>query len=214
MIPETARATLEAFNVSRESLGRLEIYVETLQNWQRRINLVGKSTTEDIWERHVIDGAQLLRYMPPQPRHLADLGSGAGIPGLILSLAAGHRADLYESNGKKAAFLSDVIRRTGTPARVMAVRIETLANAGPEQLAVDYVVSRALAPLADLLDYAQPFLVTGAKALFHKGQDIDVELTEATKYWKINYQKHPSLTDSKAVILEIEEAVRVGVRKR
>lgn len=210
MIPEPVRQELDRLNVSRESLAGLETYVATLEFWQRRINLIGPSTVGNIWLRHVLDGVQLLRHLPQKPVRLADLGSGAGIPGLVLSLAAGHFADLYESNRKKAAFLDEVIRKTGCPVRTLNIRIETLANI-PMSQPVDWVVSRALAPLPLLLEYTAPFLAQGAKALFHKGQDVDAELTEATKCWKITSHKHPSLTDSKAVILEIEEAVRVRV---
>lgn len=210
MAPEACRLELERLNVSRESLARLEAYVATLVHWQQRINLIGPSTVADIWLRHILDGAQLLPLLPPTPVRIADLGSGAGIPGLVLTLAGGHCVDLYESNGKKVAFLNEVIRRTGCPARTVQTRIETLSLA-PLAEPAEFVVARALAPLNQLLDYASPFLAAGAKALFHKGQDVDAELTEATKYWKIKSRKHPSLTDSKSVILEIEEAVRVRV---
>jgi 16S rRNA (guanine527-N7)-methyltransferase len=210
MVPEACRLELERLNVSRESLAHLEQYVATLEHWQKRINLIGPSTVENIWLRHILDGAQLLPLLPRTPVRIADLGSGAGIPGLILSLAGNHHVDLYESNGKKVAFLNEVIRLTGCPARTVQTRIETLSQT-PVTAPVDFVVARALAPLDQLLDYASPFLAAGAKALFHKGQDVDAELTGATKYWKIKSHKHPSLTDSRAVILEIEEAVRVRV---
>jgi 16S rRNA (guanine527-N7)-methyltransferase len=212
MVPEEVRLQLERLNVSRESFDKLEAYVALLETWQRRINLIGPSTVENIWRRHVLDGAQLMRYLPRHTVHIADLGTGAGIPGLVLAIAGGHRVDLYESNGKKIAFLNEVVRKTHVNARAIHIRIETLATATAIESA-DCVVSRALAPLPLLLDYAAPFFAQGAKALFHKGQDVDAELTEATKYWKIKYQRHPSLTDSKAVILEIEEAHRVRTPK-
>lgn len=208
MVPAGIAAALARLNVSRESLALLETYVNSLELWQKRINLIGPSTTDSIWQRHVLDGAQLLAHLPGKPQRIADLGAGAGIPGLILAIAAGHRVDLYESNGKKVAFLNEVIRKTQCPARSIHIRIESLAAASCLE-PVDFVVSRALAPLPRLLDYAEPFLSRGARALFHKGQDVDAELTQATKYWRIKHQKHPSLTDSKAVILAIEEAVRV-----
>ena len=132
----------------------------------------------------------------------------AGIPGLVLAIAAGLEAHLYESNGKKAAFLREAARQTRTKAHVHAVRLETLRNE-PDLPKVDCVVARALAPLPLLLDYAEPFLAQGAIGLFHKGQDVDAELTEATKYWKIRMTKHASQCDSRGVILEIHEATRV-----
>ena len=199
---------LAAFNVSRESLEKLRVYVSLLLQWQRRINLIGPSTTETIWNRHILDAVQLLPLLSGRVRSIADLGSGAGIPGLVLSLAGNLEAHLFESNGKKAAFLREAIRQTGAEAHVHQVRLESLLKATGVPH-VDAVLARALAPLTQSLEYAQPFISKGARAYFHKGQDIEAELTEATKYWRLSYTRHPSHTDSRGVILEVLEAVRV-----
>jgi 16S rRNA (guanine527-N7)-methyltransferase len=205
--PEASRI-LDRFDVSRESRPRLELYVELLLTWQKRINLIGPATAGVVWERHILDSLQLLPLLPKGTRTIAELGSGAGIPGLVVAIAADLDVHLYESNGKKAAFLREAARRTGTRAHVHMVRLETLRT---EQAlpTVDCVLARALAPLPLLLDYAEPFLARGAVGLFHKGQDIDAELTEATKYWKLKVTKHMSLCDSRGVILEVHEAIRV-----
>lgn len=201
-------AVLDRFNVSRESRTRIESYVALLLAWQKRINLIGPATTELVWERHILDSLQLLPLLPAGTKVIAELGSGAGIPGLVIAIAGGFEAHLYESNGKKAAFLREAARQTGTQAHVHMVRLETLKDE-PSLPKVDCVVARALAPLPLLLDYAEPFLSKGAVGLFHKGQDVDAELTEATKYWKMIYRKHASQCDSRGVILEIHEATRV-----
>lgn len=199
---------LRAYNVSRESLAKLEAYVSLLLQWQRRFNLIGPSTTETIWDRHILDALQLLPLFAGGVRSVADLGSGAGIPGLVLSLAGNLEAHLYESNGKKTAFLREAIRQTGAKAHVHQVRLEDLPKVTgvPD---VDAVLARALAPLRQLLDYAQPFIANGTRAFFHKGQDFEAELTEANKYWRLNFTRHPSQTDSRGIILEVLEAVRV-----
>lgn len=201
-------AMFERFDVSRESGKRLETYVQLLLTWQQRINLIGPATIPFVWERHILDSLQLLPLLPKDTRSLAELGSGAGIPGLVVAIAAGLEAHLYESNGKKAAFLREAARQTRTRAHVHMVRLETL-RAQTDVPAVRCVVARALAPLPLLLEYAEPFLASGAVGLFHKGQDVDAELTEATKYWKMRYSKHASQCDSRGVILEIHEATRV-----
>ena len=208
MTQSDPEALLDRFNVSRESRLKIETYVKLLLSWQQRINLIGPTTVDAVWDRHVCDALQLLPLLPPATRSLAELGSGAGIPGLILAMAAGLEAHLYESNGKKAAFLREAARQTGTRAVVHNVRLETLRGRTdiPE---VQCVVARALAPLPLLLDYAHPFLMKGAVGLFHKGQDVDTELTEATKYWRMNVTKHASQCDSRGVVLEIREASRV-----
>ena len=209
MVLDVHAALLAPYNVSRESQQGLQLYVEILEHWQKSINLVGPSTLNTIWTRHIVDCLQLLPLIGRGPQRIADLGAGAGLPGIVLAIAGGHTVHLYESNGKKAAFLREAVRKTSCPAVVHQTRIEELASA-PDVPAVDFVVSRAFAPLPRLLDYARPFLEQGARALFHKGQDVDVELTEATKYWKMNYNRHPSVTESGAVILEILEARRVS----
>ncbi len=209
MAPIDLEKFLLNFNVSRESRLRLEAYVQLLQTWQAKINLIGPSTADDIWRRHIADALQLKPLMKEGTPVVADLGSGAGIPGLILALAYGLQVHLYESNGKKVAFLREVIRQTKIDATVYQVRLETLEQHLPKALP-QYVTARALAPLAKLLLWSQPLLSRGAIGLFHKGQDVDSELTEATKIWKIGaLVKHPSLTDSKGTILEVKEISRV-----
>ncbi|MFL5260773.1 MAG: 16S rRNA (guanine(527)-N(7))-methyltransferase RsmG [Hyphomicrobiales bacterium] len=205
-VPDTeARRIAERFDVSRESLDRLQVYVDLLAAWNKTINLIGRSTEPEIWNRHVADCLQLLPLMPPGTRAIADLGSGAGLPGLVLAIARPIKAHLFEANLKKAAFLREAARRMGADAEVHAVRIE---EAGA--VAVDAVTARALAPLSELLHLAEPFFKKGAIGLFHKGQDVEAELTEATKSWRIALRAHPSSTDSRGCILEIREARRAG----
>jgi 16S rRNA (guanine527-N7)-methyltransferase len=207
-LAETPEGLARQFNVSRESLDRLMKYGQLLASWQERINLVGRSTASDIWQRHITDALQLiLLFEKPLPR-IADLGSGAGIPGLILAIARPLEAHLFESNLKKAAFLREAVRLTGAAAHIHAVRIEDADTLAPA-IKADIVTARALAPLPKLLAYAQPFFAQGAAGLFHKGQDVDAELSETAKSWSLNVVKHPSMTDSRGCILEVKEAHRV-----
>jgi 16S rRNA (guanine527-N7)-methyltransferase len=199
---------LQSLNVSRESLQKLEIYVQLLLTWQAKINLIGPSTIDDVWKRHVLDGLQLMLLMKPGAEIIADLGSGAGIPGLVLALGGNLKAHLYESNGKKVAFMREVIRQTKCNAEVHQIRLETLEKNMPAKIP-NYVTARALAPLGRLLEWSSPFLTSGAIGLFHKGQDVDSELQEATKSWKIGALKHPSITDSMGCILEVKDIARV-----
>jgi 16S rRNA (guanine527-N7)-methyltransferase len=201
-------AILERFGVSRESGERLETYVGLLLTWQARINLIGSSTRDDIWMRHIADALQLLALLPDNTRTLADLGSGAGIPGLVLAITRPLEAHLFESNLKKGAFLREAARQTRARAQVHSLRIEGAASIAGT-IKAEAVTARALAPLSRLLDYAAPFLQNGAIGYFHKGQDVDAELTNATKSWKLQVEKHPSMTDSRGLILVVKEAHRV-----
>jgi 16S rRNA (guanine527-N7)-methyltransferase len=199
---------LDQFNVSRESLRRLETYVSRLLKWQQRVNLIGASTVEQVWERHIGDALQLLPLMRPDVQNIADLGSGAGIPGLVVAIATGAHVHLYESNGKKAAFLREAVRHTGASATIHQLRIENLRDNPPLPM-VEFVLARALAPLVRLLDYATPFMEAGAIGLFHKGHGVETELAAARQGWNLLYTRHPSMIDSHGVILEVKEARRV-----
>lgn len=190
-----------ACDVSRETLARLELYAELLGRWNRAINLVGKRTLDDLWRRHFLDSAQLLPLLPPldgRPRVLADLGSGAGFPGLVLAILGAGEVHLVESDLKKATFLREVARATGAPASVHAARIESL-----DGLAADVVTARALAPLDRLIAYAAPLLREDGCCLFLKGREAERELTLIDKARKITVDRFPSRSDPEGVVLRI-----------
>jgi 16S rRNA (guanine527-N7)-methyltransferase len=190
--------------VSRETTARLDRFVELLIAWQEHTNLIARSTVPTLWTRHVADSLQLVG-LAPDARVWADLGSGGGFPGLVIACALaqtkGAHVHLVESIGKKATFLRDAVRVTGAPATVHAMRIEDFVDNSPESL--DVVAARALARLPELLAMAYPLLKRGALGLFPKGQDVEVELTEAAKYWKIQSSLSQSRTDSKGQIVMV-----------
>ena len=202
--------------VSRETAARLDRFVELLIAWEKHTNLVARSTIPVIWTRHIADSLQLLD-LAPDAKVWADLGSGAGFPGIVIACALadteGAKVHLIESTGKKATFLREAVQVTGAPAVVHALRIEDFVDNAPES--IDVVTARALAPLPKLLVLAYPLLKRGALGLFPKGQDVASQLTEATKYWKIEYSLIRSRTDEKAQILVVRhlEPVR-AVRPR
>jgi 16S rRNA (guanine527-N7)-methyltransferase len=183
------------------------MFVDLLLAWQPRINLISPASIPLIWERHVIDSLQILPLIPVGTHMAADLGSGSGFPALPLAISSGIEFHLYESNNKKAAFLREAMRVTGCKGRVHPERLEgkVPVHGYPK---VQLITARALASLTELLTLAEPFLKSGAQALFHKGQDVDQELTQAEKYWRIQYTRHPSLTDSQGIILAVQEAFR------
>ena len=202
---------LAPFHVSRETSDRLAHFVALLCERQKQMNLVASSTIPQVWTRHVADSLQLLA-LAPEARRWVDLGSGAGFPGVVIACALadapGAHVDLVESIGKKAAFLTEAVAATTAPATVHHARIEAVAPnlAGH----VDIVTARALAPLSSLLTMINPFMEKGAKALLQKGQDVDAELTEAAKYWNIDYDAVPSQTDPRGRILVVRRLKRRG----
>jgi len=191
-----------AANVSRETLARLKAYASLLEDWNARHNLVSAASLADVWQRHIWDSAQLVRYIPPQARTLADLGSGAGFPGLVLAELLRDRltVTLYESTAKKCAFLEAVRDRLGLDVTVCNTRMESV-----EPAPVDVVTARACAPLETLLSYAQNFAGPDTICLFLKGQNLGAELTQARNSWKIEALEHPSLSDTSGRILEVRE---------
>jgi len=204
---DKARA-LALVPVSRETEARLDSFVDALLRWQSKVNLVAPSTLPELWTRHIADSLQLLS-MAPQACVWADLGSGGGFPGMPIACAlagqTGARVHLIESNVKKAAFLRAAIRATAAPAVVHQERIEKFEETCAE--AVQVVTARALAPLKTLCVQAFPFVAKGAIALFPKGQDVEAELTDAAKYWRIQASRVPSRTspDGSVVVIRALE---------
>ena len=191
------------FPVSRETLERLEAYVALLAAWNRRINLVGATTMGDPWRRHVLDSAQLLPHLPQAARVLVDLGSGAGLPGLVLAILGVPEVHLVESDRRKAAFLREAARITGAPAAIHAQRVETLPR-----LTADAITARAVASLPDLLDIAEPFIGRHSICLFLKGRTAEEELTLAAKSWKMKSRLLPSLSDPGGMLVILEAPQR------
>ena len=200
--------TWQTLGVSRESVARLEILVAVTQTWQSRINLIAPSTLPDIWTRHILDSAQLLPLIHKNTLAIADLGSGGGFPSLVLAAIQPAPVHMFESNAKKSAFLAEALRQMGVEGFVHTQRLEQRKPL-KDLPQIQLVTARAFAPLSGLLGYAEPFFARGATGLFHKGQDVDTELTESAKSWNITAQKHSSLTDSQAVILEVKEIAHV-----
>lgn len=199
-------------HVSRETLGRLDRYVELLLQWQQHTNLIARSTIPHLWTRHVADSLQLLP-LAPDARTWLDLGSGAGFPGLALACALAERPGaavaMVESTGKKANFMREVIRLTGVPAVVHAERIEHFVPRCPTP---DIVTARALAPLEVLFGWIHPLVEKGAQALLLKGQDVEAELTRASKCWKVRATLVPSKTSPDGRILVVRGLEKVSGR--
>ena len=187
--------------VSRETLARLKAYADILTDWNARHNLVAKSTLPDLWNRHFWDSAQLAAFVPPEARTLADLGSGAGFPGLVLAALRPELAvTLFEATTKKCAFLQAAADRMGLSVAIENARMEDLPGR-----TFDVVTARACAPLPQLLEYAHSFVGPNSVCLFLKGQNVGVELTEATKYWNMKVSQVPSQTDPSGAIVTVRE---------
>src|SRR6202790_1893847 len=209
ILPADKAAALALTPVSRETEARLDRYVALLLEWQAKTNLVAPSTLSNLWTRHISDSLQILSLAPSE-KTWADLGSGGGFPGVVFACVLagipGANVHLIERNAKKAAFLREALRVTSAHGTVHLADIGDSVDriTGP----VDCVTARAVAPLHQLIGFAAPLVGQGAKALFLKGQDVEAELTEATKYWKIAPQLISSRTGGHGWIVELDRIER------
>jgi 16S rRNA (guanine527-N7)-methyltransferase len=190
-------------DVSRETLERLTVYLELLLRWQQAINLVGRATLADPWRRHFLDSAQLAARIPAGAASLVDLGSGAGFPGMVLALMGTRGVHLIESDRRKAQFLREVARATGTSVRVHAERVEQIPG-----WRADVITARALAPLPRLLALAERFMTSDSVCLFLKGRSGAHELTEARVSWHMETEMFPSLSEPTGMVLQLR-----GIRR-
>lgn len=199
----------EEFDVSRETSDRMSTYAALLLKWNARINLVSRRSADELWERHIRDSAQLMDHCPENAKMWLDMGSGGGLPALVVAVLAAEkrpslRFALIESDERKAAFLQTVVRQLDLPADVNVERIEDLPPIG-----ADVISARALAPLVDLLAYAERHARDNAICLFPKGRNHEAELTDAKRKWHLECTAIRSRTDPDAVILKIGEFSRV-----
>ena len=202
-------AALTLTPVSHETEARLDRYIDLLLEWQAKTNLVAPSTLPNLWTRHIADSLQLLT-LAPSAKIWVDLGSGGGFPGVILACAlaetSGAMVHLVERNAKKAAFLREALRVTNARG---IVHLSDIGDSVDRIVGrVDCVTARAVAPLHQLIGFAAPLVSQGAKALFLKGQDVEAELTEATKYWNIKPNLHSSRTGGHGWIVELDQIER------
>ncbi|MEP0521615.1 MAG: 16S rRNA (guanine(527)-N(7))-methyltransferase RsmG [Hyphomicrobiales bacterium] len=198
------------FKVPADQMERLARYADLLRDWQKAKNLVSQTTLQSLWHRHISDSYQLLAF-GREEAHWLDIGSGAGLPGIIVALAilkpveSPNRArsvTLLEANGRKCMFLKAVSRETQIPANIINARIEQFSlEKLPET--PDYITARALAPLPKLCGLISRFMGSETVALIHKGQDFASEIEEATKYWDFDVLQHPSRIEDGSVILAI-----------
>jgi len=191
-------------NVSRETFEMYKLFVNHLSHWNKKINLVSKSTISNFWLRHAMDSSQLVRYIPNEAKRCIDLGSGAGLPGLALAIElrdrAGVEVTMVESNGKKCNFLRTLIRELKLPARVIQQRIE--------EETYDVITARALAPLSKLLLISEKFWSADTVGIFPKGMSWEREIEEAKPDWNISIDTPQSITDADARILLVKNLFR------
>lgn len=193
------------FLPNEETMLALQTYAALVEKWNPKINLVAKSTVNDLWQRHIADSVQLHRHLPREAKLGVDLGSGGGFPGILLAILSRqvmpeYKQILVESDQRKSAFLREAIRATGVNAEVKALRIEAIPA-----IKADVLTARALASLTDLLGYAAFHMKQSGVAILPKGAAFAAEYEVANKLWDFSIDFLPSLTDTEARVLRITE---------
>jgi 16S rRNA (guanine527-N7)-methyltransferase len=193
-----------------ERMTDLSLFLERLTEANAVMNLVGPDSLPDFWNRHAWDSAQLLD-LAPQAKTWADLGAGAGFPGVVLAILLkgrpGAHVWLIDSLNKRCKFLQGIVDELELPATVIWGRAEE------QEVSVDVVTARAVAPLEKLLGYAQPYLYRGAQAVFLKGEKAEAELQEARKVWHLDADLSVSRSDPRGRIVTVR-TLRRGPQKR
>lgn len=193
----------EQHNVSRETSQKLAEFVGLLEKWNPKINLVSKTTIPEVWDRHILDSAQLYGLIPPKSTSIVDIGTGGGFPGMVLAIMMHEThpntvVTMIESDMRKCAFLQTTVSQLKINAVIKAQRVESVAPMGAEVL-----TSRALAPLSKLLGFADRHLAASGRGIFLKGENAEAEIDEALASWQFDLQKKTSETSAAAVVLEI-----------
>lgn len=189
-------------DVSRETCEKLDHYVALLTKWQASINLVSPKTISTIWERHILDCAQLLSYLPKTPVRILDLGSGAGLPAVLLAILTDHDIEMVESDTRKCAFMQTALRETNSKATIHNERLEDLSHRS-----ADIITARAFAPLARLLDWTSSQHQEGQIFWLLKGRSVKEELTNLSVSQKVSTKEYESLVSGDGVILRLERVL-------
>ncbi|UWQ79302.1 16S rRNA (guanine(527)-N(7))-methyltransferase RsmG [Leisingera sp. S132] len=204
----SSKELLGSLNVSRETMQRLDVFDKVIHKWNPKINLVSRSSMDQLWTRHIADSIQVFRCVGT-PDHWVDIGSGGGFPGLVVAILAadeapGMKVTLIESDQRKSAFLRTAARECGVPLSVISGRIERV-----EPQNANVLSARALASLEDLIEFADRHLASDGTAVFPKGENWKKEVDKTRQRWRFEMETARSLTEPEAVILKIRGVERV-----
>ena len=188
------------YNVSRETFSQLITYHDLLIKWQKRLNLISPKTIDNIWERHILDCAQLYSFLPNRPCCILDVGSGSGLPGIIVSILTSQNVHLVESDQRKCAFLRTVTSRLNLNTTIHEKRMEKMQTLIP-----DIIIARAFAPIPRLLKLTEKQHHPKLRFLLLKGKDVDSELINLDTWKTLRVtNKHASITSEDGCVLELQ----------
>jgi 16S rRNA (guanine527-N7)-methyltransferase len=188
------------YPISDDEIERLNSFVDLLLEKNENYNLIGKSTIPDLWERHILDSAQLLKYIPNKEVVVGDFGSGAGLPAIILSILGVGEIHLIEKSFRKCEFLSLAAKISKNKIIIHQQKVEEIQN-----LKFGIAISRAFAPLDKLIAIVKPFLKDDGFGIFLKGKTFENEINLAKKNNRFKHESHLSLTSNESRVLIIND---------
>ena len=197
--------TIKVFCLNQQQIKKIDQYIFEIQSYNKHVNIVGSSTLVDPWKSHVIDSMQIGKFVKNNHDSILDMGTGAGIPGIILAINNFKNVNLIDSNMKKIKFVELVCLKLNINAKIYHKRIERLLNKK-----FKYLVSRALANLNKLFFYSQNFLDKDTVLIFLKGKQVKYEIHEANKHWKFHHEIFPSISDKRGSVLVIRGLSRIN----
>ena len=195
---------IEKFGLTKNQTHKIDTYLEEIKSFNSHTNIVGRSTMSDPWNRHVLDSLQLSNHIKNKKSSIVDLGTGAGIPGLMLSIINYENVSLVDSNAKKINFINKIIPMLNLKTKIYLQRIENLKNKK-----YDFLVCRALSNLSNLFFYSQFFLKKNTVLVFLKGKTVKDEINNAKKKWSFNYKKYTSLSSKDGRVLVISNLKKI-----
>ncbi len=187
------------YNLNKKQVEKIEFFITSVINYNKHTNLIGKSTVENFWERHVLDCLQLTKYINNKKLKILDLGTGAGLPGILLSIVGYQKVLMIDSVKKKTEFLKTIIKELSLSSKILNKRIEKSPISQH-----DIIVSRALAPLIKLLTYARMYSNKNTTSLFLKGRNVNIEIDKAMKEYFFDFEKIESISSGDGCILQIK----------
>ena len=187
------------FNLNKTQIEKIEFFITSIINHNQHTNLVGKSTIENIWDRHVLDCLQLTKYISNKKLKILDLGTGPGLPGVLLSIIGYQNVLMIDSIKKKTDFVKQMIKELSLSAKIQNKRIEKTPTSQQ-----DIILSRALAPLIKLLTYARMHSNKNTTSLFLKGRNVNNEINKTMKEFFFDFEKIESISSGDGCILQIK----------
>ena len=195
---------IKFYDVSRRTFDSLQQYVQLLLKWNQKLNLIGRSTEDEIWERHILDSVQLANHISKTDKIL-DIGSGAGLPGVVISIISGNKVILVEKDTKKCAFLNEVKAKIAHDIEIINDKIENTKIEG-----ITIITARAVADFTKILELTYEYLKNGVKLILLKGERFEDEINKAMDFgWRFEIEKFKSLTNPRGIVIIVTNVSKI-----